>query len=208
MIKEGLIHEGELHTCERLYKEAMMTQCFNCQAYGHIQRACKSKASCGVCAGAHRSQDCPKDTTTSNKCKLYGGNHTVWSRSCPNRVQEFERMRNAKERSAPLFIQEQTNANASLSQTAPQAPRTVENDWQLITYPKKGRPSGIQRAASIPGQSRLATTGSKRQRREFVPIEDSAMNSAPSTEPPHSVLSGDEELYEEIHTEMTDSNEL
>jgi hypothetical protein len=108
IIKEGLIYKGEFHTCERLHREATLTQCFNCQSYGHIQRACHNKVVCGLCAGAHLSRSCPKEAEKTRKCKLCKGDHFVWLTQCIARQNEFERIHNVKQFSASLFQQEKS----------------------------------------------------------------------------------------------------
>ncbi|KAJ7731165.1 hypothetical protein DFH07DRAFT_694294, partial [Mycena maculata] len=56
-IDTGLSFDFSLYTVHKL--TAKITQCFNCQGYGHITKSCKKAASCGLCAGGHATKVCP-----------------------------------------------------------------------------------------------------------------------------------------------------
>ena len=75
IIAQGLIHEGEIKTCERYLSEGRVTRCFNCQRYGHIARKCKNPAACANCARDHTTDKCTKDPEERRKCAVYKGNH-------------------------------------------------------------------------------------------------------------------------------------
>ncbi|UYV80015.1 hypothetical protein LAZ67_18001422, partial [Cordylochernes scorpioides] len=62
-----------------------VTQCFNCQGFGHGQLNCFLKPKCVKCAEEHHSKDCPrKSKQLPPKCANCGEAHTANYRGCPN----------------------------------------------------------------------------------------------------------------------------
>jgi hypothetical protein len=60
-----------------------ITQCANCQRYGHTKRYCNLKPHCVKCAGYHLTTDCPRKERSPNvKCVLCDGNHSANYRGC------------------------------------------------------------------------------------------------------------------------------
>jgi hypothetical protein len=82
LIEQGLILGSVLHNCEPFFKECRVTQCINCQGYGHIARYSTKVAQCGFCATlGHCSKDCTKqEDRNAHKCALCKANHTAWAR--------------------------------------------------------------------------------------------------------------------------------
>jgi len=67
-----------LHTkvkIEEPYKPKMVSQCLNCQDYGHTRSYCGYSARCVRCGDSHSSSDCTKQRDTPPKCALCTGNH-------------------------------------------------------------------------------------------------------------------------------------
>lgn len=64
-----------------------ITQCYNCQLYGHGASNCKVKAFCAICAENHKTSDCKSLTI---KCANCGGDHKASSNECPSRVKFIE----------------------------------------------------------------------------------------------------------------------
>jgi hypothetical protein len=62
MILEGVVMRYDLKLAERYEQSNRVTQCFNCQKYGHISRACREKQKCGHCGGEHTSAECTCET--------------------------------------------------------------------------------------------------------------------------------------------------
>lgn len=69
------------------------TRCFNCQTYGHGSKWCYLKTRCNICAGEHKSNDCPDlekfnnaDKNTVLKCANCQGNHPSSFINCPARA--------------------------------------------------------------------------------------------------------------------------
>ena len=53
MIEIGYIEGAEVRTCELFETGCKLTQCFKCNAFGHVAKVCKAKERCGFCAGSH-----------------------------------------------------------------------------------------------------------------------------------------------------------
>ena len=94
LLEKGLLEDLCAHTCEVFNQAAHLTQCFRCQAYGHVARACKSMAKCAHCAGEHSTQDCRRVDDQSKarcaNCCQHG--HTAWMKVCPVRSTEIDRL--------------------------------------------------------------------------------------------------------------------
>lgn len=62
-----------------------VTRCYKCQRYGHVARACPKKDPvCGICAGAHDTRKCKRETTRCVHCQRAGKNnkHHAGSQQC------------------------------------------------------------------------------------------------------------------------------
>ena len=58
-------------------------QCHNCLRYGHLKTACRSKARCPRCAGAHTYEECTKkDDPEQVRCANCGEAHSAKYRGC------------------------------------------------------------------------------------------------------------------------------
>lgn len=62
-----------------------VTQCFRCQAYGHIAQNCTKTPRCVKCGQQHNTQDCKKSSETPPTCANCEGRHTANYRECPKR---------------------------------------------------------------------------------------------------------------------------
>jgi phage gp45-like len=167
LIKQGLVLEGEIKVCERFLTDAKVTQCFRCQKYGHVSKACKGRAACAYCAGGHDSRQCTQKNGTVRKCTLCEGNHAAWAASCRVKKQEIARAQGVKRYSPPLYQEEpeKIRNEASVSQ-ASQASTT---SWKVVTKNGRGRPTAISVAAACPSQTRIFQ---KRTRDELSPATD------------------------------------
>lgn len=64
LITEGLIANYEIKDYEQFINGCTMTQCYNCQKYGHIGKLYQNKTTCDYCAGGHQSKECTLETGT------------------------------------------------------------------------------------------------------------------------------------------------
>jgi len=102
-ITKGFSVNSHMHNAEKYALQLYLTQCFNCQEYGHHARTCKRKHQCGSCASdQHTTKEC---TAADKCCAICTGGHEAWHRDCPQRHIEHERMREIRANTHPLFIQ-------------------------------------------------------------------------------------------------------
>ena len=90
-----------------------ITQCYNCQMFGHGSSHCKVKTFCANCAGEHHTRDCKEATV---KCANCSGPHKSTDETCPSKAQ----YKNIKERNKPVFKRQtyqQTNNNNKYQQS-------------------------------------------------------------------------------------------
>jgi hypothetical protein len=74
----------------------MVTQCFNCQGYGHTAKRCKGKKTCGFCAKDHDTRTCPTaEDPSTYSCINCKGKHVTWSLLCPERAARASKARAA-----------------------------------------------------------------------------------------------------------------
>ena len=95
IITEGLIEDYEIKDSERFTRGCTMTQCFNCQKYGHTGRSCRNPAACGHCAGRHQSKECNLETTGQyRRCAVCGEKgHEACSTACKIRKAEKRKLK-------------------------------------------------------------------------------------------------------------------
>ena len=77
---EGLLWRCQLLACEP-YAEAQPQQCFNCWKWGHQQRFCKAKQTCGTCGTTPHTDGEP--CSRQPRCAGCGGAHSARDRNCP-----------------------------------------------------------------------------------------------------------------------------
>ncbi|MBW0544627.1 hypothetical protein O181_084342, partial [Austropuccinia psidii MF-1] len=74
-----------LHTkikVEEPYKPKLISQCQNCQDYGHTRAYCGYSARCVRCSANHSSSECTKSPDSPSKCVLCSGDHPANYRGC------------------------------------------------------------------------------------------------------------------------------
>lgn len=99
-IQHGLLWNHERRLCKTQAPCHRITQCGNCQAYGHVFKECSSAPRYRLCAGMHISSACTHDPTTdkeSLRCALCGGAHNAMDEDCNSRKAERQRLYSWKE---------------------------------------------------------------------------------------------------------------
>lgn len=74
-----------LHTkikVEEPYKSKTISQCNNCQEYGHTKTYCGYPSRCVRCGSNHKSPDCPNLRSDPPKCALCAGEHPASYKGC------------------------------------------------------------------------------------------------------------------------------
>lgn len=67
---------------EALRSTKLISQCKNCQTYGHTQRFCKKESRCVKCTGKHHTSKCNKQQQDQSKHVNCGNNHPANYRGC------------------------------------------------------------------------------------------------------------------------------
>ncbi|KAH1015643.1 hypothetical protein HUJ04_006993 [Dendroctonus ponderosae] len=69
LLQKKTIHL-DWHSC-KVEDKIYITQCYNCQGYGHIAPKCTNKIACGYCSAEHDTRSCPnKEHSEKHKCIL------------------------------------------------------------------------------------------------------------------------------------------
>lgn len=77
--------ESLLHTkikIEEPHKPKVISQCQNCQAYGHTKAYCGYSPRCVRCGDDHSSSTCPNSRQDPMRCALCTGNHPANYKGC------------------------------------------------------------------------------------------------------------------------------
>ena len=95
LIDKGLLEDLKVYTCEVFNCTARLTQCFHCQAYSYVVRACHSTAKCTFCTGDYTTHKCRKakdflKVKCANCCQV---RHVVWMKVCSIQDWELEQLK-------------------------------------------------------------------------------------------------------------------
>ena len=74
-----------LHTkikIEEPHKSKVISQCLNCQEYGHTRAYCGYHPRCVRCGAGHQASDCPNPRNSPPKCALCSENHPANYKGC------------------------------------------------------------------------------------------------------------------------------
>ncbi|VVC39413.1 Pre-C2HC domain,Zinc finger, CCHC-type,Reverse transcriptase domain [Cinara cedri] len=69
---------------EEPYKSKTISQCINCQEYGHTKSYCGYPARCVRCGSNHSSSACPNPRDATPRCALCSDNHPSNYKGCSN----------------------------------------------------------------------------------------------------------------------------
>ena len=92
-MSDDIIEDYENKDCEIFVKECRITQCFNCQQYDHIDKACRNQTRCDHCVDFHISWDCTVKTSVRHKrCAVcQHKKHETWTSKCDARRYQMRR---------------------------------------------------------------------------------------------------------------------
>lgn len=105
-----------------------VTQCYNCQMFGHGSSRCNVKTFCAICSGNHKTEGCTSQTI---KCVNCNGPHKALSPECPSRqsyCQMKKRFQPVKTRVQASHCNE-TNYNANFPNTLNQEQAGTSYSW-------------------------------------------------------------------------------
>ena len=151
----------EIKDCERFTRGCTMTQCFNCQKYGHIGRACRSPAACGHWAGGHQSKECNLETTGQyRRCAVCGEKgHEAWSTACKGRLAEKRKTEIAMQNRAPLYAIESQPPSFQFQLLRESTPTVTQTDeipstWKIVNGKKRKTHNATPSSGTPPGPHR------------------------------------------------------
>ena len=105
-LKHGIHINYHQYPTEKHTPQYQITQCFNCQEYGHRATKCLGKLTCAKCSHEHKTKECPNDIDTTDKCANCGKDHPAWSHKCEHRIAEFERLDELKQLAKDVYFNE------------------------------------------------------------------------------------------------------
>ena len=73
---------GIVYQVEEFRRPISVTQCFNCQSFGHSAKNCRSKQKCLICGESHSHKGCPNREAKKAKCANCSGPHVASYRGC------------------------------------------------------------------------------------------------------------------------------
>lgn len=119
-------------------KRSKITQCYNCQMFGHGSSRCKVKTYCANCAGSHKTIDCKSSIVKCANCK---GPHKSMSPDCPSRSTYLE----VKQRTQPKKIarpvikhfNNSTQYSTHFPNSLNQQTATQINNWGNVQSPNQ-----------------------------------------------------------------------
>jgi hypothetical protein len=154
IIRRGLVSNFAIHLAEYYSPESRLTQCFKCQAYGHVAPVCRKAESCGHCAGKHNTKDCV--TQSQLKCANCGKKHAAWNHECS--VRRAAKVKSMQARyTAPTRFPQRSDATIDVEE---------ERGWTLVESKKrKLSPAATDRRRAGPGRPPAVQTPNARSQR-------------------------------------------
>ncbi|KAE9534380.1 hypothetical protein AGLY_008470 [Aphis glycines] len=151
-----------LHTkikVEEPYKPKIISQCLNCQDYGHTRAYCRYPARCVRCSAFHPSSECTKTRETAAKCALCSGNHPANYRGC-SVYKELQRRKTPTTKSNFLYDNIKHNVNNNNVKANHPLPTSFGNNSAASskTYAQATSSQPSQSSPSTPPPSDLTVT--------------------------------------------------
>ena len=120
IIRRGLVSNFAIHLAEYYSPESRLTQCFKCQAYGHVAPVCREAEACGHCTGKHNTKDCV--TQSQLKCANCGKKHPARNHECS--VRRAAKVKSMQARyTAPTRFRQRSDATIDVEE---------ERGWTLV----------------------------------------------------------------------------
>ena len=137
LLDEGLLEDLEIHTCEVFNRATHLTQCFRCEAYGNVTRACKNTAKCAFCVGDHSSVECRRtdDPSKATCANCHRAGHAAWMKACPIRDREIERVQTVRMNTPARFRKGHEGNQRKPTAQSPACQRPSPAPPQPATHP-------------------------------------------------------------------------
>ena len=86
LISQNLVYQvtGIVYKVEEIRQPVSVTQCFNCQSFGHSAKNCRSNKKCLICGEGHSHKGCPNKEAKKPKCANCKGPHVASYKGCPD----------------------------------------------------------------------------------------------------------------------------
>lgn len=133
--KEIFQLQNLLHTkvkVEEPYKPKVISQCTNCQDYGHTQNYCGYPPRCVRCGANHPSATCPNSREHPPKCALCANNHPANYKGCTIYRELQQRKYSNKNNNAPVNNSRLKQSNVQVSH--PLQDSSLNNSSNTKTY--------------------------------------------------------------------------
>ncbi len=91
LIKNDLLNDYSHRVCEYFEKKCRIKQCFRCQKYDHVSKACRNDEKCDFCACEHFSFEC-RTFNEHRKCVNCVDKHFAWSFQCDVKAKKKQRL--------------------------------------------------------------------------------------------------------------------
>ena len=118
---------GIVYKVKEFPQPVSVTQCFNCQSFGHSAKNCSSKHKCPICGESHSHKGCPNKEARKPKCLNCTGPHIASYKGCPEYKKQAFRQH---------VVNNQKSYATAVSQkplTQPKTPQTFQFNTEQLT---------------------------------------------------------------------------
>ena len=140
---------GIVYKVEEFRSPVSVTQCYNCQSFGHSAENCRSKQKCLICCESHSHKGCPNKEARKPKCASCKGSHVASYKGCPKyKKQAFRQHVVNNQKSHAATVDQNTllhpKTNQTFTFTAQQLTKFVANVVMQIAQPQVCYPNPKQ----------------------------------------------------------------
>ena len=140
---------GIVYQVEEFRRPISVTQCFNCQSFGHSAKNCRSKQKCLICGESHSHKGCPNREAKKAKCANCLGPHVASYRGCPEyKKQAFRQLVVSNQKSYAAAVSQnplpQTQTSETFQFTAEQLTKFVATVVIQVAQPQVCYPNPRQ----------------------------------------------------------------
>ena len=144
LISQNLVCQitGIVYKVEEFRSPVSVSQCFNCQSFGHSAKNSRSKQECLTCGESHSHKGCPNKEARKPKCANCKRPHTASYKGCPEyKKQAFRQhvVNNQKTHASTVrqnTLPQPKTSNETFSFTAEQLTKFVVNVVIQIAQPQ------------------------------------------------------------------------